>query len=348
MDDFTPNDNSKSYFHLLPKVEIHNHLEGTITPATLQKLAKKHLSESILASDIQECKKVYQFTDFSGFLNSFSLVNSFIKESSDIDIIFKNNIASLQQENYKYVEYFLSIDTFINKGIPLTELLDRIKTNIKQNSSKKFLIGGIIIDFVRNYGPDSAMKIMEELSPIIDDYRDCLLGISIGGDEFNFPAPPFANIFQKAKHLNLKTTAHAGEAAGAQSIWDTIFSLKTDRIGHGLHISDSPDLVKHFRVTQTPIEVCPTSNFKTNTINKLESHPLPKYVTQGLNVTINTDDSGFFQNDLSSELELCHKLLHLDLEEIKQCVLNAAHNCFVDQFTKMELLEDIKLNFDNE
>ena len=180
-----------TFFSSLPKIEIHNHLEGTITPRTLQKLAKKHVSESTLARSLQECQKLYEFTSFTGFLNTFSKVNSFIQEVSDLDNIIQNSFENLQRENYRYIEYFISIDTFLKKGMSLSEILDRLKAITKRYSTKNIRIGGFIIDFVRNYGPDNAIQILNDLKPILDDYRDILLGVSIGGDEINFPAPAF-------------------------------------------------------------------------------------------------------------------------------------------------------------
>lgn len=331
-----------SFFYSLPKVEIHNHLEGTITPTTLHQLAKKNSSESLLAESIEECEKLYEFNDFMGFLKAFAKINTFIRNSSDFDILFQNNIQSLAKENYRYVEYFLSIDTFVKKNIPLIEILDRVKTNIKKLSSNNLHIGGIIIDFVRNYGPNNALKILQELKPIIDDYQDILLGISIGGDEVHFPASAFSKVFEIARELSLKTTAHAGEAAGYQSVWDTIFDLKTDRIGHGLHVYESNDLIKHLRATQTPLEVCPTSNFRTGLITGLQNHPLKDYYVNGLNITLNTDDPGFFGNSLSKEFELCANLFQFDAFDIKQLLLNAAESCFYEEFSKKELIEDLK------
>ena len=335
-----------SFFRSLPKVEIHNHLEGTITPTTLHELAKKNRSESIYAQSLIECQKVFEFIDFPGFLNSFAKVNSFVKNTSDLDIILHNVLSNLKYENYRYAEFFISLDTFVKKDMGLVELLDRLQMLRKKYSSKDFVIGGFIIDFVRNYGPENANQLLDEITPILDSYRDTIIGISIGGDELNFPALSFGDLFHRARKLRLKTTAHAGEATGPESIWDTILNLKTDRIGHGLHIHESMDLIKHFRATQTPIEICPTSNVKTGLIDTLAKHPIQYYQTNGLNISINTDDAGFFNSSLSNELESCAKLFNFEMDDIKQFILNAAHSCFYDPFLKRELIEDLKYQFE--
>ena len=335
-----------SFFYSLPKIELHNHLEGTITPQTFHVLAKKNDSESMYAQSIEECQKLYEFSSFQGFLYSFSKVNSFIKQSTDLDIIIQNTVIKSKEENYRYVEYFISLDTFMKKGMSLIELLDRLKSLRKHYSNYHFIIGGFIIDFVRNYGPTSASNLLDDLIPVIDDYRDVILGISIGGDEIHFPAPPFKELFSKARALGLKTTAHAGEANGPESIWDTILTLKTDRIGHGLRSYESLDLLKHFRVTQTHVEMCPTSNVKTGLISSLQHHPLQTYLNQGFNFSINTDDSGFFNTSLSSELESCVKLFGFTELDLQQCILNAARSSFYDSFLQKELTENLQIELD--
>ena len=347
---FNPQDNDinqvNSFFKNIPKVEIHNHLEGSITPFTLHELAKKNFSGSKFAQSLDECEKIYQFTNFQGFLSSFAEVNKLITSVSDLDIIIKNNVELMKTENYKYIEHFLSVDTWLNKGMDLSELLDKVKENIKRHSSKNFQFGGIIIDFVRNYGPQNASKIMLDLGEIIEDYRDVVLGISIGGDEVNFPAQLFTEVFNQARKLNLKTTAHSGEADGSDSVWQTILSLKTNRIGHGLRCHESTDLLKHLRVTQTPLEMCPTSNIKTGVLDKIENHPIRDYYDQGINITINTDDYGFFDSSLSSEFEICSKVFHFSTDELEELVLNAAKSCFLPAIEKHELINKLKLSFE--
>lgn len=336
----------RSVFQSIPKVELHTHLEGTITPQTFHELAKKNESESIFANSFEECQKLYQFQDFEGFLNSFFKVTKAIREVSDLDIILKHTVETSKKEHYRYVEYFISIDTFLKKGMSLIEILDRLHSLQKQYSTKEYKIGGFIIDFVRNYGPDNATLLMEDLLQILDDYRDTILGISIGGDELHYPAPVFKPLFDKARSLGLKTTAHAGEAAGPESVWDTILNLKTDRIGHGLCVHESSDLIKHFRVTQTHLEICPTSNFKTGLITSLNVHPVQKYLVAGLNFSINTDDSGFFNTSLSSEFEICKELFSFEDSDFKQIILNAARGCFLDTLEQKELLYDLQFQLD--
>lgn len=339
----------QSFFLPLPKVEIHSHLEGSITPITLYELAHKNNRESEFGQSLKACENLYKFTNFDGFLNSFSKANNFIKNSSDFDVILKNSVELLKKENYMYIEYFISMDTFIKKNIPLTALLDQLRECKKRYSNQDFMIGGFIIDFVRNYGPNNALAILYDLQPILDDYRDVILGISIGGDETNFPATPFREVFEKARSvkMRLKTTAHAGESTNAQSVWDTILNLRTDRIGHGLRSHESDDLIKHLRATQTPLEICPTSNLKTGLIKSLDQHPIRDYFDNGVYVTVNTDDPGFFNNSLSGELQLLQETFNFSNEELNAIILNAAKSCFLNELSKKELLEKLKIRLEN-
>lgn len=319
----------------LPKVELHNHLEGTINPETFHKLAKKN-SDGRYSESLENCLSLYNFGDFQEFLLAFATVNQYIKDLSDIDIIIKDYFERIKKENYRYVEFFLSIDTFKKNEFHLPELLDRVRHSLNQYSNG--IETGVNIDFVRNYGPKFTAKILNEIE--IDKYRDLIFGISIGGDEEQYPAPPFKKLFEKARSMGLKTTCHSGEIMGPESIWETILHLKPDRIGHGINSILSHDLINHLKAIQTPLEVCPTSNLKTGAIpSPILNHPIRNLFNKGVNVTINTDDSGFFGNDLSSELLLCHNLFKFTLEEIKSIILEACKASFLpDQNQKYELL----------
>lgn len=330
----------------LPKVEIHNHLEGTISPETFFKLSKKHQLEGF-SDSLEKCNSNYNYTDFQGFLQAFAWVNSSIQEISDFRIIINDYLERIKNENYKYVEFFLSVDTFLKKGFSLPAILDKVKEEFKRFSTNKFIVGGIIIDFVRSYGPKNAEHVFSELKPILDDYKDFVLGVSIGGDEKNYPAPLFKSLFDEAKLLGLHTTAHAGEVMDAKSIWDTIMTLKTDRIGHGINSINSNDLLRHLKATQTPLEICPTSNIKTGSVSPpMKNHPIRRLYDAGVNVTINTDDSGFFSTSLSNELHICQQKFGFTIDEIKQMTIQACKASFLPQMDKLELVSNTAIELD--
>jgi adenosine deaminase len=323
----------------LPKVELHTHLEGTIDYKTFNQLAKKNSDGKYVSLD--ECKNLYNFKDFHGFLETFATVNQYIQDVSDLELIIKNYFSRIKHENYRYTEFFLSVDTFIKKGFNINELLEKINQFLKQYSNG--IITGINIDFVRDYGSESAETILDQIP--FDEYRDLLFGISIGGDEQNYPPIPFKNLFEKARNMGLKTTAHAGEVKGPEAIWETILNLKTDRIGHGISAIKSIDLMNHLKATQTPLEICLSSNVMTNAIGSpaIEKHPIRKLYDHGVNLSVHTDDPGFFKTSISAELMQLVKIFNFNLEELKHMILETVNSSFLsDMERKQGLIDKIR------
>lgn len=334
----------KEIIYNLPKVEVHNHLEGTIDPETFYQLTKKYTDQNF--TTLGECETVYDFNDFQGFLSSFSTVTSFLQEPEDLEFIIKTYFSKISDENYRYIEFFVSFDSLLRKGFDLRETL----TTLRQSFSRygKNIITGINIDFVRNYGPKNAESVLTQIGESIDEYRDLIFGISIGGDEIHYPSSAFKTLFEQAKMMGLKTTAHTGEVMNADSIWETILSLRTDRIGHGITAHKSKDLINHLKATQTPLELCLSSNIQTKAISSLKMHPVRKFYEQGVNITINTDDSGFFNTNITKELTLLVDHLNFSIEDLKHLIKATSKSIFLpDLDKKLSLFLSITNELDN-
>ena len=132
-------------------------------------------------------------------------------------------------------------------------------------------------------------------------------GIGIGGDERRAGPEQFREVYDHAAQYGLRLTVHAGETVGAESIWGALRELKADRIGHGLHAIDDPELVRYLAEKQIPVEVCITSNVMTGCCTAVEQHPVRKLFDAGVQVTLNTDDPDMFHTNLLREYQIAHR-----------------------------------------
>ncbi|MHA2366817.1 MAG: adenosine deaminase [Candidatus Hodarchaeales archaeon] len=335
-------DETIKFINSVPKIELHCHLEGTVTPEILHELAIRNEPDSLFASSLEACEEVYNFTDFSSFLKSFSQMYDYIRTPTDIKLITERALSSM--DSHQYIEFLFSADRLIKRGYSFPELFDALKSAIRSNCEV-----GVIIDFVRNYGPSPALQLLEDLSDCLEDYKTMVLGIGIGGDEINFPAKLFKDVFDKARKLGLHTTVHAGEALGPESIWDSIFTLKTERIGHGFSAIQSPDLIRHLRATQTHIECNPTSNIVTGLVKNKEmiNHPFGIFHSQGLNTSINTDDPGFFKTSITNEYLAITQAFNLTRQDLEDILLNTARSSFQPYYKQLELTNKLRTFFDS-
>ena len=191
-------------------------------------------------------------------------------------------------------------------------------------------------DLVRNYGPEKGAEILSELGEV----RGLgVIGIGIGGAEQGFPPELFESVYRDARELGFRTSAHAGEAAGAESIWGAIRSLRVDRIGHGTRAEEDDALLDHLAEAQIPLEMCPLSNVRTGVVESLESHPIRRYLERGIRISVNTDDPKMFGNSLAEEFRLLNERLGFSHDEIRSLVESAIHASWLSDVEKRELAD---------
>jgi len=187
----------------------------------------------------------------------------------------------------------------------------------------------------RHYGPDIAWR---ELNHLLA-YRDEITGLDLAGDEANFPGTLFVEHFKRARDVGWHITAHAGESAGPESIWQAIDELGAERIGHAVHAPEDPALMDALRERKVGIECNLTSNVQTSTVADFPDHPLKLFIEQGLLATINTDDPGISAIDLHYEYEIAAPRAGLTDEMIRQAQMNALTTAFLTPGEKRKLLE---------
>ena len=161
-----------------------------------------------------------------------------------------------------------------------------------------------------------------------------IVGWSIGGDEYNFPPEAFEDVYKYVKEAGLHLTAHAGEAAGANSVRNAITLLNCERIGHGIRSIEDSTLLPPIREKQVTLDVALTSNLRTGVITDIRYHPVRKLFDSGVTITINTDDSMFFNTDLTDEYMLLITHFNFTFEEIAKLILNTVKAAFLPEENK--------------
>jgi len=158
------------------------------------------------------------------------------------------------------------------------------------------------------------------------------VGIDLADQELDYPGREFAQLFRNAKASGLGITIHAGEVSVEESrinVRDAIEQMAADRIGHGLHIINDPDLIQLVIDNDITLELCPTSNLITGSIPAIEAHPFKKLIEAGVKTTINTDDPSLFAIDWKSEYAVAKNVLGLSHADINQCIENAKAASFI-------------------
>lgn len=319
----------------VPKVELHLHLEGAIPMGSLWELIKKY-GETKEIPSLEALEEKFLYKDFSHFISTWVWKNKFLREYEDFTFIAANTAKDLASQNIKYVEAFISPPDFYRFGLSSQKIIEAIRKGLSQVPNIEVVL---IIDLVRDYGAKQGMETLLE----INEVRDLdITGIGIGGSENEFPPQIFSEVYAKARELGFKTSAHAGEAAGASSIWGAVRDLKVDRIGHGTRAYEDERLIEYLMKHRIPLEMCPISNVRTRVSSTIEAHPIKKYFSSGLLVTVNTDDPKMFNNSLAEEFRLLEQKLSFTREDIRQLILNGVEASWLSPSKKQTLLENLK------
>jgi adenosine deaminase len=320
-----------TWYSELPKVELHVHLEGAIPHDALFDLIQKYGGDPSVP-DETALEKRFDFKNFAQFVEAWSWKNQFLREYEDFSHVAELTARDMANQNIRYVEMFLSPSLFVRHGLEVQELTHSVRVGLSRVPEIEI---ALIADFVRDYGPESEMTTLMRLN---DVKNEGVIGIGLGGSEHEFPAEPFKALYEEARMMGFRVTAHAGEAAGPESIWSAIRHLHVERIGHGTRAHEDPELLDYLHKHRIPLELCPGSNVCTGVVSRITEHPIRKFFKNGLIVSVSTDDPMMFGNSLAKEYELLVQESGFTRGEICQLILLGIESSWLSENRKKLLV----------
>jgi adenosine deaminase len=326
----------------MPKIELHCHLEGAFTLDFLLSRIHKYEPESEIR-DLETLRKQFVFGDFDHFIRSWVWKNRYFRTAEDFRDSTYLVIESLARQNVIALEAFFSPWDFDAWG-PGAEAIIEATLEGKEAAERDFGIPvNLIADLVRNHGHEKAEDKLKQLDP----YKGRICGIGLGGDETHFPAFRFEDVFLLARSQGFHTVAHAGETEGPYSIWDAVSRLNVERIGHGITAIQNRELMKILRDRQIPLEVCPTSNLKTQVVKSAREHPVKIFYDKGLLITINSDDPTMFNQTLTEEFQFICREYGFQADDLEHLTHYALKASFFSPYIKTKLQKTIENYWDN-
>ena len=305
----------RAWLMRLPKVELHVHLEGAIPIETLWQLVEKYGGDDE-CPNLEAIRKKFEYHDFPHFLETWHWKNRFLREYEDFTVVAEAVARGFATENIRYVEAFYSPGDFARHGLTIAGLTEAIRAGLAKVPEVEVWL---VADLIRDVGPEQAAVTLHQ----VNEVRDAgVIGVGIGGSEQRHPPEPFADVYRTAREMGFRTSAHAGEAAGAESVWGAIRALQVDRIGHGTRAVEDEELVDYLAQTRLPVELNPISNVCTGVVESVAAHPAKHYLQRGLLVCVNTDDPKMFHNSLSDEFLELESQLGMTRDDVRQLLLN--------------------------
>lgn len=330
-------DDIAAFIRRLPKAELHLHLEGTITPSTLVELSRRHYALPLTPA---QAEALYQFTDFTGFIEAFKAVTRQLIGPEDYELAAWRMMERLAQQGVVHAEVYISVGVIYmwrnhdpHCFEPIFEGLERARARAERELGLSLYW---IFDAVRHFTVEEAGVVFRKAAAMRRHYPS-IIGIGLGGDERRCGSAPFRDFYAEARDAGLRLTNHAGETTGPEAIREAL-SIGSERIGHALSAIQDPDLMENLKNQTIALELNPTSNVRTGVCPSFAAHPLRRYFDAGLLVTLNSDDPAFFGSDVANEYLLAHSQQGFNRKELTQLAANSIRASFLPKTEKERLL----------
>ncbi len=317
------------YYHSLPKVDLHRHLEGSLRFETVRELARSQDMELPPTAQLKGMVQVREDEPltFENFLSKFATLRLFYRSPEIITRITRETIEDAAADNIRYLELrFTPVALSRAQDFPLDKVMDWVIEGTQQ-AEQEF---GVKTRLIASLNRHESLALGAQVTYLAAERMQAgIVAIDLAGDEAGFSAEPFRDIMDYARDQGLHVCIHAGEWNGGENVAQAIDILGAERIGHGIRVFESPHAVESALLHNTTFEVCITSNYQSGAVSAIEAHPVMRMIEEGLNVTINTDDPGISNITLSDEYRLACEVLGLSVPGLRQRVLAAAHAAFL-------------------
>ncbi len=323
--------NFAAQYNDLPKTELHCHLEGAIRTATIIDIARQYNLPlpSYKASELDAHVKVFdQWRDLHAVLEAFGIARNCFVAPEVAERIAWELFEDSAAQNIKLFEARFSPDWALSRhNLDWDAALDGILRAKSRAERELGMAIGLIAITSRSLGPESCARTVDWSVRHAGD----ILGIDLADSERDFPLADFLPAIHRARDAGLKLTIHTGEDTPASFVVDTIRLASPDRIGHGIHIIQDPAAIDLVKERGTTLEVNPWSNYLTNSVRRIEDHPLKKLFDLGVRVTINSDDPEVLDTNLNNEYRIAHEVLGMSFDEITACNCYACEASFLPE-----------------
>lgn len=328
-------------FKSWPKAEVHLHLDGSVRPQTVLELALSNgvplpstdphlLRASLVAPD--DCPSLV------AYIRYFELPIAVMQTAEALERVTRELGEDLARDGVRYAEIRYAPLLHLKRGLSASAVIEATLGGWRAAHESQGLEGGILVTAMRTMPPEDNLVLAQVASRFLDEG---VIGFDLAGDEAGYPPALHEDAFRAARSLGLPITIHAGEAAGPESIRQAI-ALGASRIGHGVRAQEDPDVVALARDEGIQFDMAPTSNFQTKAVRRLADHPLLRYQSEGIKVTLSTDSRTVSQVTLSQEYQKMADVLHATPAQLWAMNLQALEGGFAERAVRDRLRREFE------
>jgi adenosine deaminase len=318
-----------------PKVELHLHLDCSLSYDVVKQLNPSITPEEYKQSFIAPPK----CTDLTDYIKRAIKGFELMQTKEQLRLVTMDLFRQLKADNVLYAEIRFAPLQHTMQGLKPEEVVEAVNAATEEGIKTYDIDAGIILCTLRHYSEAQSMETVE----LVNKFKGThVVGFDIAADEAGFPIDNHIKAFQFANANGIYCTAHAGEAKGAESVWETLESFHPSRIGHGVRGAEDNNLLLFLKSNNIHLEVCPTSNVQTNVFDRIENHTADKIYNTGVSMSINTDARTISNVTLADEYQLMEQVFHWDKAHFKKCNLEAIDHSFASDAIKEKVRKQIE------
>ena len=313
----------------LPKAELHLHIEGSLEPEMLFRLAERNKVD-IPFKSVEEVRAAYAFSNLQDFLDIYYQGMSVLKTEEDFFDLTMAYLNRARADNVRHAEIFFDPQGHTERGVPFDTAISGVLTALAMAKAQFGMTAKLIMCFLRHLSEEDAFNTLRQA----EDWLDRIAGVGLDSSEVGNPPSKFERVFTAARELGLKLVAHAGEEGPPAYVREALDILKIDRLDHGNRSLEDDELVERLVREKMTLTVCPLSNLKLCVVDDMGSHPLKRMLDLGLKATVNSDDPAYFGGYVMDNFRAVIDALDLDENDVKTLARNSFEGAFLSDGEK--------------
>lgn len=325
------------FLNTMPKAELHLHLEGSLEPELMFRLAERNSIE-LPYDSVEQLTAAYDFNNLQEFLDLYYQGAAVLLTEQDFYDLTWAYVERCHTQHVIHIEPFFDPQTHTDRGVSFATVISGISRALKNAETEYGISSGLIMCFLRHLSEEAAFDTLQQAEP----YLDKIIGIGLDSSEMGHPPAKFARVFAKARGMGLLAVAHAGEEGPAKNIIDSLELLHVDRIDHGVRALDDPALIKRLVTEKVALTVCPLSNTRLKVFADMSQHNILQMLDLGVKVTVNSDDPAYFGGYLTENFIALEKGLGMSKEQAVQLAQNSFEYSFAQPERKAVMLFELE------
>ena len=336
-----PADRLPDLLRLMPKAELHIHIEGSLEPELMFALAQRN-GLAMPYPDVESLRRAYVFDNLQDFLDIYHAGTLVLRTEQDFYDMTHAYLARAAADNVVHAEIFFDTQTHTGHGVSTETVIKGLHRACADAQAEFGISASLILCFLRHLSEEAAFECLEQALPL----REKLVGIGLASSELGHPPEKFARVFARARELGFRLVAHAGEEGPPAYIWSALDVLKVERIDHGVQALQDPLLMARLAKDRIPLTVCPLSNLKLRVFPTLAQHNLGRMLDANIVATVNSDDPAYFGGYINQNFTQTFDALGMTAQQAYQLAHNSFEASFIGGSLRHQYIDRLNATFE--